>query len=231
MSRVACILCEEPLLVFDRYPLVDGSFFLSPKQHSSGCIEVSNDPPSIYCIYTVPHAGIIMIYSSPWHLEWSKINVNIYSSCISFCAAIIYETSNVAWQPLAHPRPRRSFHSPTCPRELSAAISGRTTPSAATPILLIFPATGNCRQTPQFMTHLSQRNYASAQRRAGKNCSLQLAVSSMQFAILHFIWRDCTHDLRFHGLSLVSLRELCLSVSQPASQSRPFFPQLLGALN
>lgn len=157
--------------------------------------------------------------------------MNIYSSCISFCAAIIYETSNVAWQPLAHPRPRRSFHSPTCPRELSAAISGRTTPSAATPILLIFPATGNCRQTPQFMTHLSQRNYASAQRRAGKNCSLQLAVSSMQFAILHFIWRDCTHDLRFHGLSLVSLRELCLSVSQPASQSRPFFPQLLGALN
>jgi len=43
MSRVACILCEEPLLVFDRYPLVDGSFFLSPKQHSSGCIEVSTD--------------------------------------------------------------------------------------------------------------------------------------------------------------------------------------------
>lgn len=42
MSRVACILCEEKLLVFDRYPLVDGSFFLSPKQHSSGCIEVSS---------------------------------------------------------------------------------------------------------------------------------------------------------------------------------------------
>ncbi|EDW56471.1 GM18762, partial [Drosophila sechellia] len=60
MSRVACILCEEPLLVFDRYPLVDGSFFLSPKQHSSGCIEVSNDPPST--LYTVPHARIIMIY-------------------------------------------------------------------------------------------------------------------------------------------------------------------------
>lgn len=40
-SRVACILCEEPMLVFDRYPLVDGTFFLSPKQHASGCIEVS----------------------------------------------------------------------------------------------------------------------------------------------------------------------------------------------
>lgn len=41
-SRVACILCEEPMLVFDRYPLVDGSFFLSPKQHSTDCIEVSS---------------------------------------------------------------------------------------------------------------------------------------------------------------------------------------------
>ncbi|XP_058056099.1 headcase protein [Anopheles bellator] len=39
-SRVACILCEEPMLVFDRYPLVDGTFFLSPKQHAKGCIEV-----------------------------------------------------------------------------------------------------------------------------------------------------------------------------------------------
>uniref|UniRef100_A0A182KDT1 Headcase domain-containing protein n=1 Tax=Anopheles christyi TaxID=43041 RepID=A0A182KDT1_9DIPT len=39
-SRVACVLCEEPMLVFDRYPLVDGTFFLSPKQHTKGCIEV-----------------------------------------------------------------------------------------------------------------------------------------------------------------------------------------------
>uniref|UniRef100_A0A182XVR8 Headcase domain-containing protein n=1 Tax=Anopheles stephensi TaxID=30069 RepID=A0A182XVR8_ANOST len=39
-SRVACVLCEEPMLVFDRYPLVDGTFFLSPKQHNKGCIEV-----------------------------------------------------------------------------------------------------------------------------------------------------------------------------------------------
>lgn len=42
-SRVACVLCEEPMLVFDRYPLVDGTFFLSPKQHAKGCIEVSRE--------------------------------------------------------------------------------------------------------------------------------------------------------------------------------------------
>lgn len=41
-SRVNCILCEENMYVFDRYPLVDGTFFLSPKQHSKGCIDVSS---------------------------------------------------------------------------------------------------------------------------------------------------------------------------------------------
>lgn len=40
-SRVHCVLCEEQLLVFDRYPLVDGTFFLSPRQHAKSCIEVS----------------------------------------------------------------------------------------------------------------------------------------------------------------------------------------------
>lgn len=39
-SRVACVLCQSPMLVFDRYPLVDGTFFLSPRQHSKCCLEV-----------------------------------------------------------------------------------------------------------------------------------------------------------------------------------------------
>lgn len=40
-SRITCVLCEEPMLVFDRYPLVDGTFFLSPRKHTPGCVEVS----------------------------------------------------------------------------------------------------------------------------------------------------------------------------------------------
>lgn len=40
-SRVQCVLCDEQLLVFDRYPLVDGTFFLSPRQHAKSCIEVT----------------------------------------------------------------------------------------------------------------------------------------------------------------------------------------------
>lgn len=55
-SRVCCILCEEPMLVFDRYPLVDGTFFLSPKQHSKGCIEVSK-------LYFVLFVFIFYFYS------------------------------------------------------------------------------------------------------------------------------------------------------------------------
>ncbi|XP_046667334.1 headcase protein [Homalodisca vitripennis] len=39
-SRVPCILCNVPMLVFDRYPLIDGTFFLSPRQHSKACVEV-----------------------------------------------------------------------------------------------------------------------------------------------------------------------------------------------
>ncbi|XP_076164894.1 hdc homolog, cell cycle regulator isoform X3 [Ptiloglossa arizonensis] len=39
-SRVTCVLCRAPMLVFDRYPLVDGTFFLSPRQHSPACAEV-----------------------------------------------------------------------------------------------------------------------------------------------------------------------------------------------
>nr|XP_024214868.1 headcase protein [Halyomorpha halys] len=40
MSRTVCILCRAPMAVFDRYPLVDGTFFLSPRQHTKTCIEV-----------------------------------------------------------------------------------------------------------------------------------------------------------------------------------------------
>ncbi|GFG40927.1 hypothetical protein Cfor_04022, partial [Coptotermes formosanus] len=39
-SRMACLLCHSSMLVFDRYPLVDGTFFLSPRQYSRCCLEV-----------------------------------------------------------------------------------------------------------------------------------------------------------------------------------------------
>ena len=41
MNRVPCVLCKTMLHIFDRYPLLDGTFFLSPKQHNKSCIQVS----------------------------------------------------------------------------------------------------------------------------------------------------------------------------------------------
>ena len=40
MNRVPCVLCKNSLSIYDRYPLLDGTFFLSPKQHSKTCVQV-----------------------------------------------------------------------------------------------------------------------------------------------------------------------------------------------
>ena len=42
MNRVPCVLCKTMLHIFDRYPLLDGTLFLSPKQHNKSCIQVSS---------------------------------------------------------------------------------------------------------------------------------------------------------------------------------------------
>ena len=41
--RISCILCHGTLIVFDRYPLIDGTFFLSPLQHSKSSIPCQVD--------------------------------------------------------------------------------------------------------------------------------------------------------------------------------------------
>jgi len=40
MNRVPCVLCGGLMHIFERYPLIDGTFFLSPRQHSKACIQV-----------------------------------------------------------------------------------------------------------------------------------------------------------------------------------------------
>ena len=41
LNKVPCVLCNGVLTVFDRYPLIDGTFFLSPRQHNRTCVQVS----------------------------------------------------------------------------------------------------------------------------------------------------------------------------------------------
>lgn len=41
MSKTFCVVCQNAMQIYDRYPLIDGTFFLSPKQYSKACIPVS----------------------------------------------------------------------------------------------------------------------------------------------------------------------------------------------
>ncbi len=40
MANTFCIVCSSAIQIYDRYPLIDGTFFLSPKQYSKACIPV-----------------------------------------------------------------------------------------------------------------------------------------------------------------------------------------------
>lgn len=43
MNRVPCVLCNSMMMIFERYPLIDGTFFVSPRQHTPSCIQVKAD--------------------------------------------------------------------------------------------------------------------------------------------------------------------------------------------
>jgi len=40
MNKVPCVLCSSQMIIFERYPLIDGTFFISPRQHTPACIQV-----------------------------------------------------------------------------------------------------------------------------------------------------------------------------------------------
>merc|ERR1712223_2184318 len=48
MNKVPCVLCKQFLIVYDRYPLIDGTFFLSPRQHNRTCVQVKIDGKSSF---------------------------------------------------------------------------------------------------------------------------------------------------------------------------------------
>lgn len=74
-SRVTCVLCEDSMLVFDRYPLVDGTFFLSPKQHSPDCIEVSfffkKNHISVFSSFRFTTCSFTLFWPTATCLVWS----------------------------------------------------------------------------------------------------------------------------------------------------------------
>ncbi|XP_037944554.1 headcase protein-like [Teleopsis dalmanni] len=130
MSRVSCILCEEPMLVFDRYPLIDGSFFLSPKQHSSSCIEVKYEGRSLYltcvCMTCLDGTSMNRVITCRFCNEiWNGSNLvlgTMYAydifAAMPCCAERL--KCNNCFKLLLHPQQRLNFysdysHSVTCP--------------------------------------------------------------------------------------------------------------------
>ncbi|XP_043210114.1 headcase protein-like [Amphibalanus amphitrite] len=43
MCRTFCVVCGDALTVYDRYPIIDGTFFIGPRQHSRASVQVRYD--------------------------------------------------------------------------------------------------------------------------------------------------------------------------------------------
>ncbi|KRX63569.1 DNA polymerase alpha subunit B [Trichinella sp. T9] len=61
---VTCIICQSLLPVYDRYPLIDGTFFLSPINHENSGVMVNYEGSSLYllslCMYCMESAPKLM---------------------------------------------------------------------------------------------------------------------------------------------------------------------------
>lgn len=120
-SRVMCILCQTSMLVFDRYPLVDGSFFLSPRQHNKCCIEVKLEGRTQYlcavCMSCLegwgPGRALRCIHCGiPWDGS-SLVLGTMYSYDIFAAMLCCPERSrcNNCQKPMLHPHQRLNFYS------------------------------------------------------------------------------------------------------------------------
>lgn len=69
----SCVLCCRELPVFDRYPLIDGTFFLTPRQLNSSCVDVSQNGKAQYlsavclhCLEGIPNRVKCKLCNTEW---------------------------------------------------------------------------------------------------------------------------------------------------------------------
>ncbi|KAK9744195.1 Headcase protein [Popillia japonica] len=119
-SRVHCVLCEDQLLVFDRYPLVDGTFFLSPRQHAKSCIEVKVEGRtqflSVVCMGCLEGASGRAIRCRFCNQHWDGTSLvlgTMYSYDIFAAMPCCTERikCNACYKPVLHPSQRLNFFS------------------------------------------------------------------------------------------------------------------------
>ncbi|XP_034940703.1 headcase protein isoform X1 [Chelonus insularis] len=119
-SRVSCVLCRAAMLVFDRYPLVDGTFFLSPRQHSHACAEVKVEGRTQYlsavCMNCLEGSGSAPIRCRACTVQWdgsSLVLGTMYSYDIFAAMPCCTERlkCNSCQKPLIYPHQRLNFYS------------------------------------------------------------------------------------------------------------------------
>ncbi|XP_077302717.1 hdc homolog, cell cycle regulator [Arctopsyche grandis] len=129
-SRVTCALCDDTMFVFDRYPLVDGTFFLSPRQHTKSAVEVKVEGRTQYltcvcmgCLERCPPDRAINCRFCGQKWDGSSLVLGTMYSYDIFmatpCCAERLKCNN-CFKPLLHPQQRLNFysdysHTVTCP--------------------------------------------------------------------------------------------------------------------
>ncbi|KPI92863.1 Headcase protein [Papilio xuthus] len=127
--RVSCALCKETLDVFDRYPLVDGTFFLSPRQHTSSAVEVKVEGRTQYltcvcmgCLERCDPERTIRCRFCGQKWDGSSLVLGtMYSYDIFMATPCCAERlkCNTCYKPLLHPHQRLNYsdysHPVTCP--------------------------------------------------------------------------------------------------------------------
>ncbi|XP_041982286.1 headcase protein [Aricia agestis] len=127
--RVSCALCKETLHVFDRYPLVDGTFFLSSRQHTSSAVEVKVEGRTQYltcvcmgCLERCDPERTIRCRFCGQKWDGSSLVLGTMYSYDIFmatpCCAERLKCNN-CYKPLLHPHQRLNYsdysHPVTCP--------------------------------------------------------------------------------------------------------------------
>ncbi|XP_044757507.1 headcase protein isoform X2 [Coccinella septempunctata] len=119
-SKVQCVLCEEYLLVFDRYPLVDGTFFLSPRQHAKFCIEVKVEGRTQFltcvcmgCLEGVAGRQVFCRFCSTQWVGSTLVLGTMYSYDIFAAMPCCTERikCNSCFKPVLHPAQRLNYFS------------------------------------------------------------------------------------------------------------------------
>lgn len=119
-SRVQCVACEDDLLVFDRYPLVDGTFFLSPRQYAKNCVEVKVEARtqflSVLCMGCLEGRPGKRIFCRFCNQRWdgsSLVLGTMYSYDVFAAMPCCTERikCNACFKPVLHPAQRLNFFS------------------------------------------------------------------------------------------------------------------------